>query len=103
MTNGDVFPYFYWKIGYSTTSVFEINTNTNYTRKISKEIINTFKSNENLKIIIGYHLSNGATIVPGTIKPMLWKMILHQQLMIGFNFLAFPLVQKLCYHLNFIR
>lgn len=73
MTNGDVFPYFYWKIGYSTTSVFEINTNTNYTRKISKEIINTFKSNENLKIIIGYHLSNGATIVPGTIKPMLWK------------------------------
>lgn len=73
MTNGDVFPYFYWKIGYSTTSVFEINTNTNYTRKISKEIINTFKSNENLRIIIGYHLSNGATIVPGTIKPMLWK------------------------------
>lgn len=73
MTNGDVFPYFYWKIGYSTTNVFEINTNTNYTRKISKEIINTFKSNENLKIIIGYHLSNGATIVPGTIKPMLWK------------------------------
>lgn len=73
MTNGDVFPYFYWKIGYSTTSVFEINTNTNYTRKISKEIINTFKSNENLKIIIGYHLSNGATIVPGTIKPMFWK------------------------------
>lgn len=73
MTNGDVFPYFYWKIGYSTTSVFEINTNTNYTRKISKEIINTFKSNENLRIIIGYRLSNGATIVPGTIKPMLWK------------------------------
>lgn len=73
MTNGDVFPYFYWKIGYSTTRVFEINTNTDYTRKISKEIINTFKSNENLKIIIGYHLSNGATIVPGTIKPMLWK------------------------------
>lgn len=73
MTNGDVFPYFYWKIGYSTTSVFEINTNTNYTRKISKEIINTFKSNENLRIIIGYHLSNGVTIVPGTIKPMLWK------------------------------
>ena len=73
MTNGDVFPYFYWKIGYGTTSVFENNTDTNYTRKISKEIINTFKSNENLKIIIGYHLNNGATIVPGTIKPMLWK------------------------------
>jgi hypothetical protein len=72
MTSSNVKPYFLWKI-YKSFNFIEINTAYRNTKLITQEIINGFKADENLKVVIGFYLQKGSTTVPGIIKPMFWK------------------------------
>lgn len=72
ITSSKVKPYFFWKI-FKGFNLIEINTAYTNTKSITQEIINEFKADENLKVVIGFYLEKGATTVPGTIKPMFWK------------------------------
>lgn len=72
ITSSKVKPYFFWKI-FNGFNLIEINTAYTNTKSITQEIINEFKADENLKVVIGFYLEKGATTVPGIIKPMFWK------------------------------
>lgn len=67
-----IFPYVYIQIRNSQNDIL-IELNSRYAEEESIEITEEILSNDGAHMLIGFYAGNGLTIVPGTIKPMIYQ------------------------------